>query len=177
MNSTKLTTGKLFPKIEVPLLDGTQVKLGKSQGVADWQLVVVYRGKHCPLCTRYLNLLEEHISALAEIRVSVLAVSGDSKEQLEEHMEKLAISYPIAYGLNQSQMKELGLYISEPKSEQETDHNFAEPAIFVINEHGTLQAVSISNAPFLRPELDVIVRGLTFVRSQDNSPIRGTVAY
>ena len=178
MNGTiKLATGEAFPKIEVSLLDGSTVELGKAQTNADWQMVVVYRGKHCPLCLRYLNLLEEHKNALAEIGVSVLAVSADSKEQLTEHMEKLNISYPIAYGLTETQMKTLGLYISKPRSEQETDHNFSEPALFIINEKGTLQAVDISNAPFLRPELDVIVRGLTFVRSQENYPIRGTVTY
>jgi len=74
-------------------------------------------------------------------------------------------------------MQQLGLYISAPRSEQETDHNFAEPGLFVINEQGLLQAINISNTPFLRPELDVIVRGLTFVRSQDDYPIRGTVTY
>lgn len=173
----KLATGEAFPKIEVSLLDGSTVELGKAQENTDWQMVVVYRGKHCPLCLRYLNLLEEYKNALAEIGVSVLAVSADSKEQLTEHMEKLNISYPIAYGLTETQMKTLGLYISKPRSEQEADHNFSEPALFIINEKGTLQAVDISNAPFLRPELDVIVRGLTFVRSQGNYPIRGTVTY
>ena len=178
MTSTiKLATGEAFPKIEVSLLDGSTVELGKAQANADWQMVVVYRGKHCPLCLRYLNLLEKHKNALAEIGVSILAVSADSKEQLTEHMEKLNISYPIAYGLTETQMKTMGLYISKPRSEQETDHNFSEPALFIINEKGTLQAVDISNAPFLRPELDVVVRGLAFVRSQGSYPIRGTVSY
>ena len=175
-DSIKLTAGEKFPKIEASLLDDSIIELGKAQQGADWQMVVVYRGKHCPLCLRYLNLLEEHKAALAEIGVGIVAVSADTKGQLTENMEKLNISYPIAYGLTQAQMKELGLYISAPRSEQETDHNFAEPALFIINEQGTLQAVDISNAPFLRPEPEVIVRGLTFVRSQGNYPIRGTVA-
>ncbi|MGB5444408.1 MAG: thioredoxin peroxidase, partial [Psychromonas sp.] len=87
------------------------------------------------------------------------------------------ISYPIAYGLTEEQMKTLGLYISQPRSEQETDHNFSEPGMFIVNEQGNLQAVDISNGPLLRPELDVVLRGLTFVRSQDGYPIRGTVSY
>ena len=90
-------------------------------------------------------------------------------------MDTLAVSFPIAYGLTQQQMKQLGLYISSPRSEQETDHNFAEPAMFVVNEQGILQAVNISNAPYLRPELDVVVRGLKFIKEQNNYPIRGTV--
>ncbi|XQW86310.1 redoxin domain-containing protein [Thalassotalea piscium] len=176
-DSLKLTMGSIFPLIEATLLDGTTVNLGKAHNGADWQMLVVYRGKHCPLCVRYLNLLEEHQDALKAIGVSVSAVSADTKEQLIENMDKLTITFPIAYGLTESQMKQLGLYISAPRSEQETDHNFAEPALFVINDEGILQAINIANTPFLRPELDVVVRGLTFVRSQNDYPIRGTVAY
>ncbi|MHA2937322.1 peroxiredoxin family protein [Vibrio sp. RC27] len=176
-NSIKLTTGDRFPSVSAQLLDGTAIELGKPLGSADWQMVVVYRGKHCPLCVRYLNALEEHKEALASIGVSVLAVSADSKEQLTEMMDKLTVSFPIAYGLTEDQMKSLGVYISQPRTEQETDHNYSEPALFIINEKGNLQAVDISNVPFLRPELDVIVKGVTFVRSQENYPIRGTVAY
>lgn len=176
-DSTKLTAGKAFPPVKATFLDGSTVDLSKPHTGADWQMLVVYRGKHCPLCVRYLNLLEEHQDDLKAIGVSVSAVSADSQEQLKENMEKLNISFPIAYGLTEEQMKQLGLYISSPRSEQETDHNFSEPALFVINDQGTLQAADISNAPFLRPELDVIVKGLKFVREQNNYPIRGTVAY
>ena len=176
-HSIKLTTGKAFPAVEASLIDGSTVNLGKAHSGADWQMIVVYRGKHCPLCTRYLALLEEQQEALKVIGVSVTAVSADSKEQLEEHMDTLAVTFPIAYGLTEQQMKQLGLYISAPRSEQETDHNYSEPALFIINDQGILQAIDISNVPFLRPELDVVVRGITFIRSQEGYPIRGTVAY
>jgi peroxiredoxin len=176
-HSIKLTADSTFPFVKATQLDGTIVDLGKAHSGADWQMLIVYRGQHCPLCVRYLNLLEAHQEALLAIGVSVSAVSADSKNQLEQSMEKLTTTYPIAYGLSEQQMKQLGLYISAPRSEQETDHNFAEPALFVINDLGTVQAVDISNGPFLRPELDVVVRGLTFVRHQDNYPIRGTVTY
>lgn len=176
-HAIKLKTGHNFPSIEAELLDGSIVNLKESHGGADWQMLVVYRGKHCPMCIRYLNLLEQHQSALKDIGVSVSAISADSKDQLQESMEKLNITYPIAHGLTEQQMQQLGLYISAPRSEQETDHNFSEPALFVINESGTLQAIDISSAPFLRPELDIIVQGLTFVRNQDDYPIRGTIEY
>jgi len=175
--SKKLTTGDTFPVINAMLLDGSSVQLGKARGNATWQMIVVYRGVHCPLCTRYLNQLEQHKEALEELGVSVMAVSGDSKTQLEKHLEQLTITFPIAYGLTQEQMQTLGLYISVPRSEKETDHNFAEPGLFIVNEEGNLQAIDISNAPLLRPELDVIVRGITFVRSQPDYPIRGTLKY
>jgi len=41
-------------------------------------------------------------------------------------------------------MKSLGLYVSEPRSEQETDRPFAEPGVFVVNADGLLQVLDIS---------------------------------
>ena len=177
-SSNKLKAGDEFPAIEAALLDGSTVTLGKPQGDASWQAVFIYRGKHCPLCTRYLNALEGFKQAFAEAGVEILAVSADSKPQLEAHLTQLTISFPIAFGLTEAQMKTLGLYISLPRSEQETDHNFAEPGLFVVNEHGKLHVVDISNNPFVRPELGALSNGLNWIRDPNNNyPIRGTLDY
>ncbi|WMN90547.1 redoxin family protein [Vibrio parahaemolyticus] len=176
--SAKLKAGDMFPTLDATLRDGSAVTLGVPLGKATWQAVFVYRGKHCPLCTKYLNELERYKQAFANAGVEVLAVSADSKEQLEVHLEKLEVSFPIAYGLTEEQMKKLGLYISLPRSEQETDHNFAEPGLFVVNEHRNLHVVDLSNNPFVRPELDALSRGLAWIRNPDNNyPIRGTLDY
>ena len=72
-------------------------------------------------------------------------------------------------------MQTLGLYVSVPRSPQETDHNFAEAGLFVTNADGQLQVVDLSNNPFARPDLDVFVSGLEWIRSPENNyPIRGT---
>ncbi len=178
MTSTKLQAGDAFPNITVSTLDGDTVTLGQPAAGCDWQLVVVYRGKHCPICTRYLNNLETIKQGLADIHVDMIAVSGDSKAQLEEHLSKLEVSFPLYYGLSQKQMQQLGLYISLPRSENETDHNFAEPGMFVINQDGNLQVVDISNNPFARPEIDTFLSGLQWIRNPENNyPIRGTANY
>ncbi|MCA0899736.1 peroxiredoxin family protein [Microbulbifer agarilyticus] len=176
--SSKLRAGDAFPSLEAVKLDGSSVTLGKPQGGATWQAVFVYRGKHCPLCTKYLNELETFKQAFRNADVDILAVSADSKEQLEQHLEKVQVTFPIAYGLTEEQMEALGLYISIPRSEQETDHNFAEPGLFVVNEEGNLHVVDISNNPFVRPELGALTRGLAWIRDPDNHyPIRGTLKY
>lgn len=176
--SVKLKAGDLFPTLKATRLDGSAVTLGKTQGNSTWQAVFIYRGKHCPLCTKYLNELEGYKQVFSEAGVDILAVSGDSKQQLEAHLDQLTISFPIAYGLTEAQMKSLGLYVSLPRSEKETDHNFAEPGLFVVNEHGNLHVVDISNNPFVRPELGALTRGLNWIRDPDNNyPIRGTLDY
>jgi hypothetical protein len=80
--------------------------------------------------------------------------------------------FPVGYDLTPEQMRELGLYVSDPRSADETDRQFAEPGVFVINGEGRTQIVDISNAPFARPELRSLLDGLIFVKAL-GYPIRG----
>ncbi|MDO6708535.1 MULTISPECIES: peroxiredoxin-like family protein [unclassified Photobacterium] len=167
--------GTPFPSIPVQLRSGQSISLGTPAQGADWRLVVIYRGKHCPLCTRYLNQLETLKADLAEIGVDIIAASMDSQAQLEAHLEALDVSFPIAYGLTIAQAQSLGLYLSEPRSAQETDHVFAEPGLFVINAEGKIQIADYSNIPFARPDLKTLVAGLQWLRTPENNyPVRGT---
>jgi len=172
--TNKLHPGSVFPEITVSSLAGDKVTLGKPTNGADWQLVIVYRGRHCPLCTKYLNQLASFKDSLLDSGVDLVAVSGDSKAQLQNHLEQLTVNFPLAYGLSVKQMTSLGLYISDPRSAQETDHVFAEPGLFVINAQGTIQVVDISNNPFVRPDLQTLVNGLAWIRNPANNyPVRG----
>lgn len=179
MSVYKLQAGDAFPALEVADLSGNVRDLSKPVGDSDWMMVVVYRGRHCPLCTRYLNKLSPFIEELAEIGVDVAAVSADSAEQLAEHLSRLSPpSFPVYHGLTVAQMTTLGLYISQPRSSKETDHPFAEPGLFVVNAMGNIQVVDLSNNPFVRPELRVLVNGLRWIRDPENNyPIRGTYSY
>lgn len=172
--TNKLHAGEVFPQIEVPLLNGENITLGQPANGLGWQLVLIYRGRHCPLCTKYLNQLQDFKQRLREIGVDIIAVSGDNKTQLESHKELLNVDFPLAFSLSIEQMQQLGLYISNPRSEQETDHPFAEPGLFVVNQQNKIQVVDISNNPFVRPELQALVNGLAWIRDPNNNyPIRG----
>jgi hypothetical protein len=72
-------------------------------------------------------------------------------------------------------MRGLGLYVSNPRSPEETDRPFPEPALFVINPKDELQIIDVSNAPFARPDLEALLAGLKFVIANDY-PIRGTAS-
>lgn len=175
MHSKKIQAGATFPAMTATDLDGNVVDLGTPGGDAEWRLLVVYRGQHCPMCTKYLNALDGYIERLGEIRIDVVAVSADSEEQLVSHLERLTIRFPVLYGLTTEQLEELGLYISNPRSPQETDHRFPEPGLFVINAERGVQVVDISNNPFVRPDHETMVGGLEWIRNPDNNyPIRGT---
>lgn len=174
MTTYKLQAGDPFPSLIVPDDEGVLRDLSQPQRGCDWMMVVVYRGRHCPMCTRYLNKLEAFVEDLSALGVDVAAVSGDSAAQLAEHRARLEVTLPLYHSLSVAQMRQLGLYISDPRSPKETDHPFAEPGLFVINAQGTLQVVDLSNNPFVRPELQTLVSGLRWIRDPANDyPIRG----
>ena len=175
MRTEKLHAGADFPALPVNSQDDVAVDISKPTGDADWRMVVVYRGRHCPMCTKFLNSLAGYRQRLLDIGIDIAAVSGDSKEQLEDHLTRLDVNFPLFYGLALEQMQDLGLYVSIPRSEQETDHNFPEPGLFVINGDGQVQVVDLSNNPFARPDLEIFVSGLEWIRNPENNyPIRGT---
>ncbi len=175
MNPMKLEAGAALPTISVSKLGGGELTLGVPEAPYDWQLVVVYRGKHCPLCTRFLGELNDSLPALNELGVDLVAVSADPLNKTQDQIEPLDLKFKVGYDLSLAQMQQLGLYISHPRSPEENDRPFAEPGMFAINAEGKLQLVDYSNAPFLRPHLPGVIAGLGFIRNPDNNyPIRGT---
>ena len=173
MNFSKLAAGSAFPKMELSTVGHGAIKLGGTRNDGKWQMIVVYRGKHCPICNRYLKKLEELGAELSGMNVDVVAVSGDGLDKARFVAGENELTFPVGYDLSISQMQQMGLYISDPRSEQETDRPFPEPALFVVTPAGMLQIADISNAPFSRPDLEGILKGIRFVQANDY-PIRGT---
>ncbi len=169
---TALAAGTPFPKTALSRLDGGSVTLGVPHEGRDWQLVVIYRGLHCPLCKKYLAQLQEMQSDFHAEGVDVVVASGDPEEKARTMADEFAPTLPMGYGLTIAQMMDFGLYVSDPRSAQETDQPFAEPGLFVVNEEGNIQMVDVSNSPFLRPDLEKVLNGIKFIRNNDY-PIRG----
>ena len=79
MAQTKFQAGDVFPEIALPRVGGGEVTLGKPKNGHDWQMVVVYRGKHCPLCVQYLEKLEALKQQFFDIGVDLLGPPGQSR--------------------------------------------------------------------------------------------------
>ncbi|MHA6325445.1 peroxiredoxin-like family protein [Roseivivax sp. CAU 1753] len=170
----RITPGHPLPDITLSTLSGQSAKLGAPQGGHDWQMVVVYRGLHCPICKSYLKELQDLAPRFAELGVDLLAVSADPEEKARVFASETGVNLPIGYDLSVEDMQALGLFVSQPRSPQETDRPFAEPALIVVNAEGNVQIVDLSNAPFARPDLQKLMKGIGFIREKDY-PIRGTL--
>lgn len=175
MSQYKIKAGDKFPQITVPKFGGGEIDLGKPGQGFDWKLIIVYRGKHCPLCTNYLKEINAALPEIKALGIDVVAVSADSEDRASVQISQINPDFSIGYDLTVEHMQALGVYISHPRSPEESDRPFAEPGLYAVNSEGEVQLVDISNAPFLRPELKTVLMGLGFIRNPENNyPVRGT---
>ena len=181
MVTNKPEAGSYFPSIHVKTLDNRDVLLTEpssdpvlsDKAANHWTLIIVYRGQHCPICTNFLNALDTMSGRFLGIKVDIVAVSADSAEQLQANIDNdLQVTFPLLHGLQVDDMKRLGVYISDPMSNSETDHPFSEPALFVLNEKNQIQLIDIASGPWARPNIDQLFEGLTYARD-NHYPIRG----
>ena len=168
---TTLAAGAAFPAMTLPRAGGGSVRLGGER--ESWQVIVVYRGRHCPICNRFLHKLEELKPRFATLKAEVVAVSADTEAQAASTLKDWELSLDIAYDLTTEQMRAWGLYVSEPLENDGVGHDFPEPALFVLDPTGRAHIIEVSNAPFVRPDLDGIANGLGFIQAKA-FPIRGT---
>lgn len=167
--TNKMAAGAKFPAMNWKTVDGDSIDPAQQSG---WRVLIVYRGKHCPLCKVYLNTLNEMRGEFEAAGVKLMTVSADPQAKAEQQVAENSWKFPVGYDLSTEQMRELGLYVSQPRSADETDRPFAEPGVFVINPDGDAQIIDISNAPFARPDLKSLLKGLQFVIDK-GYPIRG----
>lgn len=168
----KLAAGATFPTLSITKVGGGDLTPARQPG---WSMVVVYRGKHCPICRKYLDALDGLLDDFTSRDIEVMAVSADPRDRATAQVEAEGWKFPVGYDLSVAQMQQLGLYVSSPRSPEETDRPFAEPGLFVINPQGQLQIIDVSNAPFSRPELSGVLDGIKFIQDKQY-PIRGTLA-
>ena len=172
--SHKANAGQSLPVIDLKTHSGEAMQTGAATG--RWQLLVVYRGKHCGRCKPYLNQVEEMQSRWNAAGFDVMAVSADTAEKASADVAEYNWSFPVGCDLTERNMQEMGLYISDPLTPTETDRRFAEPAVFCLRPDGTIQIAAISNGPSARPDLEALLDGMIFTIENDK-PARGMVNY
>ncbi|MEP2922240.1 redoxin domain-containing protein [Sulfitobacter sp.] len=172
MPTPKPIPGSILSPMTFPNVKGGEITVGGPKD--NWTLLVVYRGKHCPRCKKYLNILNDMRGDWAEAGFDVVVVSADSREKAQADVDEFGWGFDLGYGLTEDQMATLGVYVTEPLSPDEADGNFAEPGTFVMRSDGSQIIVAISNGPAVRPELGELLDGMIFNKTKDR-PHRGTV--
>jgi peroxiredoxin len=164
------------PTLEVPLTTGGHFVLGAAPGQR-FDLVVFYRGLHCPICTKYLIELGRLAPEFASRGVQVLAVSSDGEDRGRQMAEKVKSSgVKFAYGLSLRSARQWGLYISTSRGKTsigiEEPALFSEPGVFLVKPDGTLYYGAVQTMPFARPQFQDLLGAIDFAIAKDY-PARG----
>lgn len=164
------------PSLNLPLVNGGQFVLGAGPGER-FDLVVFYRGLHCPLCAKYLLELERLVPEFEKRGVKVVAVSSDNEDRGKSMAEKVkARSLRFAYGLSLRCARQWGLYISASRGKTSIGIDepdlFSEPGVFIVKPDGTLYYASVQSMPFARPQFQDLLGAIDFAIANDY-PARG----
>ncbi len=158
------------PSITIDLVNDTRWSL-EEQTPKNLIMIIFYRGKHCPVCKKYLEELQTKISQFTELGVNLIAISSDTEEKAKKTYEDWDIAdIPIGYEFPIEEARKWGLFISSGIKE-EPEH-FIEPGLFLIKPDSTLYAASIQSMPFARPSFDDLLKAIKFVLDKDY-PARG----
>lgn len=163
--------GKEVPQLIVDTVNGMLWNL-RDQIPENFTLIVFYDGLHSQESKLYLEELNTKIDKFREKGVNVICVSANyeslaEKTAVEWGIEKLT----VGYGFSVEDARKWDLYISKGINKNEPDI-FFEPGMFLINPDNTLYAASIQSMPFVRPNLDDLLKSIDYILNKDY-PARG----
>lgn len=135
---------------------GKQVVLKKllEQGPV---VLFFYRGKWCPVCSRYLNNYQDSLKLITDQGFNVVAITPESIENVEQTVKVHNITFTVIYDCQEQIMKDYDGMFNVTKAYQDkilssltTDvakNNGREaarlpvPATYIINKEGIIVAV------------------------------------
>lgn len=164
------------PNLELPTLDHGSFNLA-HEDPEHFNLVVFFRGLHCPLCVKYLKELGSLLPGLTERGVNVVAISSDDEARAREMAGKVGVAdLRFAYDLPLSTARAWGLYISEGIGKTsigiEEPAVFSEPGVFLVRPDQTLYYGAVQTMPFARPSFTDLMMAIDFAIGK-NYPARG----
>ena len=176
MNPVALMPRQTVPALDLALTSGGRYVSGQNSGER-FDLLVFYRGLHCPICAKYLLELERLGEEFQKRGVRIVAISSDEVTRGQAMAEKVQGRFiEFAYGLDLGLARQWGLYISTSKGKTsiglEEPALFSEPGVFLIKPDQTLYYGSTQTMPFARPSFGDLLAAVDFAIQKDY-PARG----
>ncbi|MDG6078154.1 AhpC/TSA family protein [Erythrobacter litoralis] len=165
-----LKPGDTAPDIDLPLTIDARFKLS-DQSPEQFTMLVFYRGKHCPICKKYLTEIGSRLREITDRGVNVFAVSMDDEDRaMVVDKEWNTGDLPLAYDMSEDMAREWGLFVSSKREGSEEPDTFSEPGLFLIRPDRTVYFAQVQSAPFTRPDLDQLMDGLDIIKKNDYPP-------
>lgn len=176
MNPIALVPRQPVPSLSIELVNGGRLTIGEKPP-ALFDLLVFYRGLHCPICAKYLLELEKLAPEFENRGVRVTAISSDTQERARQMAEKVqAKVVGFGWGLELEAARRWGLYISASRGKTslgiEEPALFSEPGVFLVRPDGTLYYAAVQTMPFARPPFQDLLGAVDFAIAKDY-PARG----
>lgn len=135
---------------------GKQVELKKilSQGPV---VMFFYRGKWCPICSRYLNNYQDSLKVLTDQGFNVIAITPESIENVEQTVKLHNLTFTVIYDCQEKIMKDYDVMFDVTRAYQDKilsefsidiarnngrdAAHLPVPATYIINRDGIIVAV------------------------------------
>ena len=172
MPATMPVPGQPAPELKLDLIIDAEWDLADQSSDA-FTMIVFYRGLHCPICKAFLSEMRGDYDEWLSKGVEIINVSMDTHEKATKAHEDWGLDpIPMGYGMSEATARDWGLYLSGARNDAEPDV-FCEPGLAWVKPDGTLFLAERSSAPFLRPDLKMLLSKVDFIREKDYPP-RGT---
>lgn len=135
-----------------------------------------YRGKWCPVCSRYLNNYQDSLNLITDQGVNFLAITPESIENVEQTVKFHNISFTVIYDCQEKIMKDYDVMFNVTKAYQDkiftslsTDiaknngrdaARLPVPATYIINKDGIIVAIQFDPNYQNRASIKWIIRNL-----------------
>jgi peroxiredoxin len=135
---------------------GKQVELKKilEKGPV---ILFFYRGKWCPVCSRYLNNYQDSLKVLTDQGFNIVAITPESIENVEQTVNLHKLTFTVIYDCQEKIMKDYDVMFSVTKAYQDkvkaglsidiAENNGRDaarlpvPATYIISKDGIIVAV------------------------------------
>jgi peroxiredoxin len=120
-------------------------------------VLLFYRGKWCPVCSRYLNNYQDSIEILTGMGINFVAITPESIENVEQTVKLHNLSFTVIYDCQEQIMIDYDLMFNVTKRYQDSVMNYLSidiaknngrevahlpvPATYIINRDGIIVAV------------------------------------
>lgn len=120
-------------------------------------ILFFYRGKWCPVCSRYLNYYQDSLKVLTDQGFNVVAITPESIENVEQTVKIHNISFTVIYDCQEKIMKDYDVMFDVTKEYQDKiltrlsidiaknngrdSARLPVPATYIINREGIIVAV------------------------------------
>lgn len=158
------------PELHVQTLDHGIYDLSQ-ENPENFNLVVFYRGNHCPVCAKYLPQYDQNLEKFKDLGVSVVAISSNTEELARKSQKDWDLKHlRVGHSLSEDQARHWGLFIS--KGMDHEPDRFSEPGLFLVRPNGTLYASAVQTMPFARPDVKELLGGIKYI-NENGYPARG----